>query len=162
MEWEIGGKAGSCTGCSKPFEEEQELFSALYDDQTAFARRDFCGVCWEGQDHGEAFSFWKTRVPRRDEPVKRIVGDDVLMDLFQRLDGAEEEGRRNFRFVIALLLMRRKVLKYVEMKRGEGGVALVLHDRVRNCRCEVYDPGLSEEKIQEVTDEVSRLLMTQP
>lgn len=162
MDWEFGSKAGSCTGCSKKFEEEQELFSALYDDQTAFARRDFCEACWDNAEREKPFSFWKTRVPRRDEPVKKIVSDDVLIDMFQRLEGAEEETRRNFRFVLALLLMRRKVLKYVEMKRDDTGTALILQDRVRNCRCEVYDPGLSEDKIQEVTEEVSRLLDVQP
>ena len=110
----------------------------------------------------ETLQFLEDAVPRRDEPVKRIVSDDVLMDMFQRLEGDGEENRRNFRFVLALLLMRRKVLKYVEMKRDENGTALVLQDRIRNCRCEVYDPGLSEDKIQEVTEEVSRLLDVQP
>jgi hypothetical protein len=162
MEWEIGGKAVNCAECGKAFDEEEELFSALFDDQAAFARKDYCVGCWDGGGARAAFSFWRTRVPRRDEPVRRIVDDDVLIDLFQRLEGAEEENRRNFRFVVALLLMRRKVLRYVELKREADGSALVLHDRIRGCRCEVADPGLTEEQIQQVTEEVAQLLNMRP
>jgi len=162
MEWEIGGKAVSCAACQKSFVEEQELYSALYDETPTFARRDYCVGCWEQQTRDSAFSFWRTRVPRRDEPVRRIVDDDVLMDLFCRLEGAEEESRRNFRFVVALLLMRRKILKFVELKKDESGAALVLHDRLRDVRCEVRDPGLTEEQIQQVTDEVTQLLNARP
>ena len=158
MDWEIGSTSLVCTGCNKPFAEEQEIFSALYDERPIFARRDYCTECWPRQDRQPVFSHWQTRMPKRDAPVRRFVDDDVVMDFFQRLDGSQEPVKVSFRYVLGLLLMRKKVLKLKELRRTETGAALVLHDRVRDRDYEVADPNLTEEQIQQVTGEIHQVL----
>jgi len=166
MDWNIGSTSLACAVCNKPFAEEQEVLSALYDERPEFVRRDYCAECWPKQDPRSAFSYWRTRIPKRDAPVRRFVDDDIVLDFFRRLEGSPDPAKRNFRYVLALLLMRRKALKFAEFRRpvpdsdrgNEGGAVLVLHDRLRDCDYEVPDPNLSEEQVQQVTQEIHQLL----
>jgi hypothetical protein len=158
MDWEIGSATLACATCGKPFAEEQGIFSALYDESQTFVRRDYCTDCWPQQDRPPVFSYWETRIPKRDAPVRRFVDDDVVMDFFQRLEGSQEPAKLSFRYVLALLLMRRKVLKLKEFRRTATDATLVLHDKLRDCDYEVVDPNLTEEQIRQVTGEIHQVL----
>ena len=158
MDWEIGNVTLACAACSKTFVEEQGIFSALFDERPTFVRRDYCRECWPQQAREPVFSHWETRIPKRDAPVRRFVDDDVVMDFFRRLEGSPEPAKVSFRYVLALLLMRKKVLKLKELRRSEKGAALVLHDRLRDCDYDVADPNLTEEQIQQVTGEIHQVL----
>ena len=114
--------------------------------------------CWPAQDHDKAFSYWQTRIPKKDAPVRRFVDDEVILDFFKKLEGQEEPSKKSFRYVLGLLLMRKKVLKFTEFRRGETSGILVLYDKVRDSKYEVADPNLTEEQIQQVTEEIGQVL----
>ena len=158
MDWDIRKTAAECSVCKAPFGEGVEVCSALFDRTTEFERRDYCLACWQAAGRDEVFSFWRTRVPCRDEPRRPVVDKDVVLNFFDRLEGAEEALKRNFRYVLALLLMRKKVLKFTDVERGEGGEVLVLYDKERDRECRVPNPQLTDEEIQSVTEEVGKLL----
>lgn len=158
MDWDIAKTSIACAGCEKEFAEGEEVFSALHEDADGFRRKDYCAGCWPGQDGQGAFSFWRTQLPASDAPVRQFVDDDVVLDLFRRLEGHAEPEKRNFRYVLALLLMRKKVLKFREFLRDEAGDRLVLCDRNGDARHEVPDTHLTEEQIQKVTDEIGQIL----
>lgn len=160
MDWEVGSTSLACSACNQSFAEEQEVFSALYDEQTAFVRRDFCCGCWPQQERTAAFSHWQTRIPKKDAPVRRFVDDEIVLDFFRRLEGQDEPLKKNFRYVLALLLMRKKALKFTEFKRTEQGATLVLRDVLNQCQYHVSDPNLNEEQIQQVTEQVGQILNT--
>jgi len=159
-EWRILRGEKRCTLCQKPFEEKENYYSALYDRKTTFERLDFCTACWKGET-AEMFSFWQTRTPMKDEKRKLLVDDDVLLDFFRRLEGAEDELKVNFRYILALVLMRRKILKFTDVKRGEGSETLVLTLPKEKATFEVRNPQLDEEKIVRVTEEVGKILNVQ-
>ncbi len=115
------------------------------------------------------FSFWKTIVPESEKKPKVFVDDSVLIDLFNRLADRDELMDLRFRFVLALLLMRKRLLKYesttalpeqLHSKFGHlnpvpevwnmtqrGGVAVV-----------VLNPHLTAEQIGEVSQQLSGIL----
>lgn len=158
MDWEVSNTTLACAACTKGFAEEQAVFSALFDETPNFVRRDFCAECWPGQDHDKAFSYWQTRIPKKDAPVRRFVDDEVILDFFKKLEGQEEPSKKSFRYVLGLLLMRKKALKFTEFRRGETSGILVLYDKVRDTSYEVADPNLTEEQIQQVTEEIGQVL----
>ncbi len=160
MDWEVGSNALACSACKQSFVEEQEIFSALYDEQTAFLRRDFCNGCWSQQDRAAIFSHWQTRIPKKDAPVKRFVDDEIVLEFFRKLEGQDEPLKKNFRYVLALLLMRKKALKFIEFKRTEAGAMLILRDALSQSDYHVADPDLNEEQIQQVTEEIGQILNT--
>lgn len=158
-----------------------------------FVRVDFCEKCWgEGQrpDGGAAgrevvggavmFSFWKTVIPAPEQKKRLLVEDSVLVDLFQRMDGRTELRELRFRFVLALILMRKRLLKYEGMEetgqKSEGssqkpevgtteGAAAgpapeVWMMRLRGTEdaIKVINPHLNEEQIGEVSGQLSSIL----
>ncbi len=161
MNWEIAKSQQKCQACERLFQDQEEYFSGLYDQDNKFIRKDFCPECWDRQDRAQIYSFWKTRCVPKEEKVRKFVDDSVIMDFFLRLQNAEDAAKKNFRYVLALLLMRKKLLKFEDVKKGDGGEALILRDPVENRVFEVYNPQLAEEQIQQVTEEVGQILNVQ-
>ena len=146
-----------CSRCETVFEELQEYYSAIYERPESFERRDFCSKCWPG-GADEMFSFWKRRVPPKEMKPKKFVDDEMLLDFFKRLDGATEELKVNFRYILALVLMRKRLLKFEGTRRDETGEYLKIKLRRRDTLQEVFNPDLTEEKIGQVTDEIGHIL----
>ena len=156
-EWDVKRGEQKCAKCSHGFAEQEEYFSALYDEERQFIRRDFCGDCWGGQEKDAMFSFWKTRVPAKEQE-RKLVDDEIIMNFFMRLEGEADATKRNFRYVLALLLMRKRILKLEDIRYDDDGEALVLKHRGEDKEYVVHNPQLSEEEIQQVTDEVGKIL----
>ena len=159
-DWEIEKTALVCAASRREFAEGEEIHSALYEEGGTFVRRDYSVERWPPADVESVFCFWKTQAPKRCAPVRRFVDDEVIMDFFRRLEGREEAQRRNFRYVLALLLMRKKALKFREMRRDGEEMVMILHDRVSDCDYEVIDPRLTAEQVEDVSGEVGRVLNT--
>ncbi len=146
----------TCGVCRKTFGKEEDLFSGLSRQQEKFERLDFCDSCWQAVDKGTLFCFWK-RKPRIKETQPTVDGN-VVFDIFQRLESSDERHDRNFRYILALLLMRRKRLKFLDVERAEHGEFLVLEDRqLDGVKYRLLDPGMSEEEMQKAKDEVDKL-----
>ena len=165
MDWNIAKSERRCTNCGKEFAEEEQYYSALYDTGADFERRDFCVGCWTAENtphRNEAFSFWKTEVPRPDEPRKVFVDDNVIFDFFQRL--ATEEGqpvKRNFRYILGLMLMRKKKLKFKDVVRENGKEYLVLRRSRTKEEHRVLNPQLTDEETEQVRSELTQILETE-
>jgi hypothetical protein len=122
-----------------------------------FVRQDFAGEAWTGPPTG-AFSFWMARVPAQDESRRPRIDDELLMDCFQRLKGQTEPDRINFRYVLALLLMRRKRLKFEDARLdGDQEILRLRCARSREVH-EVVNPRLTEQEMAAVQEEVFKVL----
>lgn len=76
-------------------------------------RIDVSLEAWErGPRPAHVFSHWRSRVPEPHQKRRLFVDDDVLVNLFRRLSDASQPERLAFRFVLALILMRKRLLKY--------------------------------------------------
>ena len=86
------------------------------------------------------------------------MDDAVLVNLFERLAEAAEERKVQFRFVLALILMRKRMLKYEEGRRdGEKEVWRMRFTRGTEIH-EVINPQLNEEQIGQVAEELRAIL----
>jgi hypothetical protein len=125
-------------------------------------RLDFCAGCWPGERTEEFFSYWKTSVPEedpdRDKPLARRIDTETVYEMFRRLEGQPEPEKQKFRFILALILMRKKRLRFTAVASGPQGEHLVLEDRGESLTHKVRDPGLAEEEIDALKGEVDRLL----
>ncbi len=161
MDWEITQGEGACRQCARSLEEGEEYFSAIYDRGATFERRDFCLTCWESTPKQDVFSFWKTRIPLKEEKPKKYVDDEIILDFFRKLENETEPSKRNFRYVLALFLMRRKVLKLKDIVRDQTGEALLLHSKAEDKDYKAYITELTDEQIVDVTEEVGKILNVQ-
>ena len=165
MDWNIAKSLHRCTRCDKEFAEEQPYYSALYDTGAEFERRDFCVDCWTAPDNADrdrAFSFWKTEVPKADEPRRVFVDDAVIFDFFQRLAAEEDHPvKRNFRYILGLMLMRKKKLKFKDVVRENGKEYLILRRSRTKEEHRVLNPDLTDEETEQVRNELTQILQTE-
>ncbi len=162
MEWYVNKGSKVCVLCERTFAEEEVYLSALYDENNVFTRKDFCVECWEKKDGGDIFSYWKTKVPKKPETVQRYATIDVFYDLFNKLEYENDVSRVNFRYVLSLYLMRKKVLKLKTSHKSNGNEYLVLHNVKEGKDTEVLKTQLSKEEVLAVTDEIGKLVYCTP
>ena len=144
--------------CDKEFCEEDEYYSALFDVRNAFIRKDFCNLCWNKEREDNLFSFWKTKVPKKDKPTERVINIEILLDMFIRLEGNNETYQKNLRYVLALYLIRKKIFKLKSLKRQNGEEIITLYYPKEDREFAVFNPNLKEDEIEAITSEMGQLL----
>ncbi len=158
MEWSINKGSHVCFLCERRFPEEEVYLSSLYDENNAFVRRDFCVECWDQKDDEDLFSYWKTKIPKKPEVVEKYARIDVFYDLFNKLENETDLSRINFRYVLSLYLLRKKVLKLISTRKSDDNEYLVLHNVKEDSDTEVFKSQLSKEEVLAVTDEIGKLV----
>ena len=160
-EWEIDKPLGQCWGSGKKIEYGEEYFGALVETDEGLQRRDFCADYWQEQKPN-VFCYWKTRLPQPDRKRQIFVDDEMLMAFFERLERETEQEKINFRFVLALVLMRKRRLKYdsskVEDDKEIWRLRIVGSDREF---VEVINPRLDEEQIGQLSSQIGQILQVE-
>ena len=82
--------------------------------------------------------------------------------MFNKLENETELSRVNFRYVLSLYLMRKKVLKLRTTHKSNGNEHLVLHNVKEGKDTEVIKPQLNKEQMLAVTEEIGKLINCTP
>lgn len=163
-DYNITRPSGQCTTCHRPMQPGEEFIATIRQAGEEFARADYCPGCWDGcpqkgLDDPQVLGVWRTRLPEPKERRKLFLDDDVLVSFFQRLEGAAEPVKVQFRFVLALILMRKKLLVYDRSERTpDGGEVWTVHLKGTDAPCRVVDPQMDDENIAEVSQQLGQIL----
>jgi len=157
-EWDVARSSGHCNRCDAELTEGQEYYAALLETPEGFERQDFCQACWDEQP-AERFCFWKSRMPVREQKRTSLLVDDaVLINFFERLERETDPVRVRFRFVLALILMRKRLLRYEEtVRKGDAEIWQMRLTGTSSVH-EVVNPKLSDEEITEVSGQLGVIL----
>jgi hypothetical protein len=157
-EFDIQGPTRVCAVTGKPLAPGDRYYAVLTDRDGSFVRTDYAADAWPGPPAG-AVAYWAGRVPPADIPRTPQLNENLLFDCFDHLAGDADPARVNFRYVVALLLMRKRRLKFEDHRKVAGGSeVMVLKDTRTGGRVEVADPRLAEDQIEKVQTEVFQLL----
>ena len=156
-DYQIQPNTRRCATTGRELRPGEKFYTALLAEGDHFLRKDYSSEAWHGPPPG-AFSFWSGRVPAAESGKRQQIDDDMLVDCFQRLETETQAAKVNFRFVVALLLMRRKRFKFEEARTEHGLEMLTLRCVRSGVRHEVVNPRLTEEQMTEVQDEVYKVL----
>jgi hypothetical protein len=157
-DYEIQGPARICAATGRELKPGDEFHAVLTECNGKFIRTDFAADAWPGAPT-EAVAHWSGRVPPDNKPRKPVVNDEVLLGCFDRLKDATDADSLNFRYVAALLLMRRKRFRFEDVSRDCGDHdVLCLKDVRGGTTHRVVDPRLSDEQVAAVQNEVFRVL----
>lgn len=89
-------------------------------DNLGFIRRDVALEAWEnGWRPPYLFSYWQSEVDMPGAKKKMFVDDTTLTQMLRDLEGAVEPSRAAFRYMVALILMRKKKLRFEGIERRE-------------------------------------------
>jgi len=157
MNYEIKANSLRCATTGRELSPGERFYSVLYDRGATLERQDFSPEAWQGPP-GDAFSFWMGRVPAKGASRRLQVDEEALFDFFQRLADDPEPRKQNFRYILALLLMRKKRLKFDAVRSENDTEYLVLRCARTHRTYNVVNPHLSEEELSAVQDEVHQVL----
>ncbi|MBN1508547.1 MAG: hypothetical protein JW955_16985 [Sedimentisphaerales bacterium] len=156
-DWDIKRPLGECCGSGKRIESGQEYYGALVETEQGLERRDFSTEFWESA-RPSVFCFWRTKLATPDQKKPLFVDDDMLMAFFERLAGETEPDKVNFRFVLALVLMRKRRLKYDATRMVDGNEVWCLRVTGDKEIVGVVNPHLDEAQIEQLSSQIGQIL----
>lgn len=156
-EFDVARAGGRCFVTGREILPGEVFYSALLEGPQGFERRDYSADAWTGPPDGSLCHF-KTRLPLKEAQKKTFVDTEALVAFFERLAGTEDPLRCRFRFVLALMLLRKRVLKYERTIREDGEEVWEMRLMRDRSLHRVLNPSLDDAQISELTAELSLIL----
>jgi len=156
--YELGRPTGKCSLSGADIHPGDKFMAALRETPLGFERLDISTEAWPTFDRKDVVGFWQTTMPHHEQKKKLFVNDEVLCELFERLKDTTETPKLNFRFVLGLILMRKKLLVYDNSRKEDGRDIWTLHFKGREDRLDLIDPKLNEESMTEVSQQLGQIL----
>ena len=156
--YEVPKAGGKCVGCGRELAPGEKFVAALRETPAALERLDVGTECWEAFNKADLLGFWQTVHRKPEEKKKVFVDDEVLCNLFERLADASETAKVNFRFVLGLILMRKRLIVYEGARHDEGRDVWVVRMKGKDERLDLTDPKLDEQQVAEVSQQLGQIL----
>jgi hypothetical protein len=164
QEWKIKTRAHTCFVTGQPFVENEPFYTALFEDggdEDGFIRRDYSVAAWK-QERAQLqpFSHWRSLYePPSTEPARReVVEKEGAESLLRRLIDEDSPLTENTRFILALMLERKKTLKETD-SRSLGSARLRIYEHGKTGEVFIIrDPQLKLDQLESIQREVSDML----
>jgi hypothetical protein len=155
MDYEVQRSARRCAVSGREFAPGEKFYSALVAEGAELRRYDYAAEAWQAPPPG-AIGWWQSQLPAAGAKRSQGAPNDVLLQFFDEL--AEQPQRQDLRYVVALLLVRRRVFRLEEDERGACGEVLRLHCPRRDATYEVPVVIPDAARIDEIQQQVAKLL----
>ncbi len=139
-DWKFGGRQGLCTECERAFADGEPLHSLLALNEGAFSRSDLCAGCFGEREPSEDVVYWRTKYTVVEKKGVQLDLESIHA-LFGALEEREERGWRELRYLLCLILMRKRRLKVLGVRNVDGDEVFV-----------VRRPRTEDEKLVHVFD----------
>ncbi|MDZ4817610.1 MAG: hypothetical protein SGJ20_01415 [Planctomycetota bacterium] len=156
MDYDIQRGTRHCAVSQRELKPGEVFYSVLRSSGSQIVREDFSGEVWQGPP-ADTVGWWKSQVPTSDAKKFHWAPNDVMLQLFEDLENEPEQS--DLRYVLTLLLIRRRVLRLEDTEPAEpAGETMVLYcpRKETDYRVRVVTPD--EVRIQEIQQELARLL----
>lgn len=156
--WRIARSTRTCALTGATIEAETPFYSALVEQDDMFARQDYSTEAWPGVDKSGFFSYWKNKGMTDSPEKKQPIDYDRLLAFFDSLESASEPSKCLLRYVLALILVRRRLLRLDDMSRVEDGDRIVVFDRRNGGRTmEIITPEAGREELERTQEKLNQL-----
>ena len=160
--WSIKSRAHACSITEQKFEDGERFYTVLFPDpeSSGYLRKDFSEEAWEQRDESDEkpFSFWNSiyQAPTKEESVE--VTEESPEDLLRRLVEEDESHTENVRYILAVMLERKKLLVEADSQTTPTGVIRIYEHRKTGDVFIVKDPNIPLSEIENVQQEIVDLL----
>ena len=158
-EWDIQPRASACTGCQQAFADKQGYHTLLALTPDGYTRRDLCGACFPTTDRAGVLSYWqgefKMPPPAPPSPIQKENAETLLRKLVESTDPSHAAAR----YILAVMLERKKLLKHRDTVTDAQGNELLIYEHAQSGESfTVPDPHLRLDQLAEVQEHVAELL----
>ena len=160
----ISRPTGSCAATGQPINPGDKFVAALVERQgeEGLERLDYCIEAWLKGERPKPplwlFASWRGTAGKAEEKRAQFtMGDEELIELFEQLGDAADIKRQAFRFLLTLLLIRKRLLKYEGQRTG---MMLVRRKDAlpQEPVIEVIDPGTAPEAIAAAIEQLGAVM----
>ncbi|MCK6475417.1 MAG: hypothetical protein L6Q35_01135 [Phycisphaerales bacterium] len=129
------------------------------DGEQDLRRVDFSAQAWEQGARptaGRLFATWTAVMAEPTAKKRPLLTDDELLDMFDQFAPSTDRRRLVFRYLLALALLRRRLLRH----EGSRGTIMLVRRRGAGADdvLEVLDPGMDDAAVSEAMEELSRII----
>jgi hypothetical protein len=134
------------------------FYSALIEGGDGeLVRKDYAAEVWQGPPE-DCIGWWRSRIPTLDKGRIYWAPRGVLMAFFEH--AYEQSQQTGLAYVMALLLVRKRILSWQESLERDGKRWLVVHDAKAKQAYEVEQFELTEEQMQAIQQNLADKLFT--
>lgn len=163
-DWNIQSRAHTCQSCGKAFVDQQPYHTLLHDRRQTYERLDICLECWQAQyAEGAAerkgfISHWQGIYEAPPPPAPEAIKKENAESLLRRLMELGDPRYTAARYILAVMLERKRLLKVKEQIVSEGRRVFVYEHPKSGDVFTIPDPGLQLNQLEQVQHDVSQLL----
>jgi len=154
LDYDFANCTRRCAVGGRALAPGESYYSTLQMERGVAVRRDYAAESWSGPP-AEALAWWRSCVDDGAAQAQ-LAPHDVLLNLFTAL--AEEPAEADFRYVLGLLLLRRRLVKFDGSRRDALGEVLVLDCPRRQEQFELLVATPSPERMAELEQRLGDLL----
>ena len=156
VDFEVQRSSRKCAATEREFKGGEFFFSVLIPEGSEVIRQDYCEEAWEGPPE-DSLGWWRSQMPDDKSKKANWAPNDVMMHYFESLKDQEE--KQDLRYVLTLLMIRRRILKLEDSEQDEQGRDQLVVFCTRNeneYKVPVVDPD--GPRIKAIQDELGQLL----
>ena len=112
IDYDVQRCTRRCAATDHSFQAGEVFFSVLRMTDQGVCREDYCQQAWEERtepEQGKDLAWWQSRMATTDGSQAKLAPNEVLLGLFDQW--ADCPDRADARYVLALLLIRRKLFR---------------------------------------------------
>lgn len=161
QEWSIQSRASHCASSGEPFQDGDYFYTLLFLEKGEFRREDLSEAAFQARpEEPKPFSFWRMKYEAPLPGPPETLAKQTAEDLLRQYMADTSPGLTNARYILALMLERKKLLKEVEVTRNEEGAMTRIYSHAKTGEVFVIpDPQLRLEQIAAVQQEVAGMLV---
>ena len=156
--YDVARPGGKCIVTGKDILPGEKFMAAVKETPVALERADVCLDAWKDYPREGLLAFWQTTMPQPNAKKKLFVDDEVLRQIFEKLADTDEPAKLNFRFVLGLILMRKRIIVYEDTRQEDGKEIWTVRYRGKDDQLDLLNPQLDDQKIVEVTQHLGEIL----
>jgi hypothetical protein len=161
-EWEIKTRARQCARTREAFVDGATIFTLLFRERNGFRREDVSQEVWlQIKDSVEPFSFWKSKFQSPPTPAPDPMPKESVEELLRRLLEQDLPEHINVRYVLAIMLERKKTLKHVDTRESAEEKILIYEHAKTGEVFIIVDPRLRLDQLDSVQQEVYSMMASQ-
>jgi len=156
MEYDVQKTTRLCATTGREIGIGETFYTVLVREGTELRRLDYAADAWSGPPD-ESIGWWKSTMGDKEAKKPKLAPSEVLLELFRELGDAAD--RRDLRYVLTLLLIRRRLLRLEETVHEPGGdetMVLYCPRDEQTYRTATVVPD--DKRRQEIQDYLSQLL----
>ncbi|MGD8452224.1 MAG: hypothetical protein PVJ57_10435 [Phycisphaerae bacterium] len=156
-EWQVTRAGRVCRQCERTFEVGEVFRAVLYETRAGYEREDYCQQCSPPADR-EPVGTWQAQRAAPTTAKTPSFDREAIYSFFMRLEDEDQPEKVQFRFLLALLLWRKKVLKFRETAEANGRECWVFSVTGGDQTYRVVRPELDEAQLEELSSQLEQVL----